>query len=281
MRALTGVYAALTICIASIAATDGAIAQKRVALVIGNSAYVNAPRLDNPANDAADVAGTLRKLNFDVTQSLDLDKASMDRTIRNFADSTYQGADELNEHPLAQLIARPNAAQCGPDFLEAWYGFLLVAGNAYIEAVATGGEIRELHALRPDRIKVVPGSDGWPEAWEYSVAGRSVRLAGEVAPGVRPVLHMKLFHPTNDHYGMSPLEAAASAIDVHNAASRWNKALLDNSARPSGALVYAARDGNLSPSRSSASRPSWSVASRAPSTPAGRCCSKAGSTGSP
>ena len=46
---------------------------------------------------------------------------------------------------------------------------------------------------------------------------------------------------------MSPLEAAASPIDVHNAASRWNKALLDNSARPSGALVYAARDGNLSP----------------------------------
>ena len=74
-----------------------------------------------------------------------------------------------------------------------------------------------------------------------------MRLAGEVAPGVRPVLHMKLFHPTNDHYGMSPLEAAAAAIDVHNAAARWNKALLDNSARPSGALVYAARDGNLSP----------------------------------
>ncbi len=86
MRALTGVCAALTFCIASIAATDGAIAQKRVALVIGNSAYVNAPRLDNPANDAADMAGTLRKLNFDVTQSLDLDKASMDRTIRNFAE---------------------------------------------------------------------------------------------------------------------------------------------------------------------------------------------------
>jgi HK97 family phage portal protein len=160
---------------------------------------------------------------------------------------TYQGADEIDEHPLSQLIARPNAAQCGPDFLEAWYGFLLVAGNAYIEAVAIGGEVRELHALRPDRIKVVPGSDGWPEAWEYAVAGRSIRLAGEVAPGVRPVLHMKLFHPTNDHYGMSPLEAAAAAIDVHNAASRWNKALLDNSARPSGALVYAARDGNLSP----------------------------------
>ena len=145
----------------------------------------------------------------------------------------YEGDEEIEDHPLAHLIARPNPAQCAPDLLEAWYGFLLVAGNAYMEAVAIGGEVRELHALRPDRIKVVSGSDGWPEAWEYAVAGRSIRLAGEVAPGVRPVLHMKLFHPTNDHYGMSPLEAAAAAIDVHNAASRWNKALLDNSARSS------------------------------------------------
>jgi HK97 family phage portal protein len=58
-------------------------------------------------------------------------------------------------------------------------------------------------------------------------------------------LHQKLFHPDNDHYGMSPIEAASVAIDIHNAASVWNKALLDNSARPSGALVYAASDGRM------------------------------------
>jgi HK97 family phage portal protein len=56
---------------------------------------------------------------------------------------------------------------------------------------------------------------------------------------------MKLYHAAHDHYGMSPLEAAATAIDLHNTAARWNKALLDNSARPSGALVYTTRDGNL------------------------------------
>ncbi len=39
------------------------------------------------------------------------------------------------------------------------------------------GTLRELHALRPDRMKVVPGADGWPEAYEYTVAGRSVRFA--------------------------------------------------------------------------------------------------------
>jgi HK97 family phage portal protein len=57
-----------------------------------------------------------------------------------------------------------------------------------------------------------------------------------------PVLHLKLYSPTDDYYGFSPLEAAACSIDLHNAASAWNKSLLDNAARPSGALVYTNRD---------------------------------------
>ena len=159
----------------------------------------------------------------------------------------YEGEAEISQHPLLHLIARPTPVSSAPDLLEAWYGFLLVSGNAYLEAVAVGGEIRELHALRPDRMKVIPGPDGWPEAFEYTAGGKSVRFAGEAVPGVRPILHVKLFNPVNDHYGMSPIEAAATAIDIHNTAAKWNKALLDNSARPSGALVYTSRDGNLSP----------------------------------
>ena len=54
---------------------------------------------------------------------------------------------------------------------------------------------------------------------------------------------MRLFHPTNDHYGLSPLEAAGTAVDLHNSALSWNKALLDNAARPSGALVYKGPEG--------------------------------------
>ena len=96
-------------------------------------------------------------------------------------------------------------------------------------------------------MKVIPGPNGWPEAFEYGTDGRTVRFAGEVASGISPILHVKLFNPINDYYGMSPIEAAAGAIDTHNTASSWNKALLDNSARPSGALVYTARDGNLTP----------------------------------
>ena len=148
----------------------------------------------------------------------------------------YEGDAEITEHPLLDLLARPSPGQTGTDLLEAFYGYLLVSGTSYLEAVALGGQLRALHALRPDRMKVIPGPDGWPEAWEYSVGGTTVRIDGEVAPGVRPVLQLKLFHPLNDHYGLSPIEAAATAIDLHNAASRWNKALLDifACARPAG-----------------------------------------------
>ena len=58
-----------------------------------------------------------------------------------------------------------------------------------------------------------------------------------------PICHVKSFHPQDDHYGFSPMQAAAQAVDVHNAASRWSKALLDNAARPSGAIVYRGAEG--------------------------------------
>jgi HK97 family phage portal protein len=155
----------------------------------------------------------------------------------------YEGEREASEHPLAALLTQPNARASGRTLMEAAYGHLLVAGNAYLEAVAVEGAVREIHALRPDRMRVVPGADGWAEGYEYSVAGRTVRFPGEAAGGVRPILHLSLFHPLDDHYGFAPIEAAQTSLDVHNAAGAWTKALLDNSARPSGALVYAAGEG--------------------------------------
>jgi HK97 family phage portal protein len=158
----------------------------------------------------------------------------------------YDGANELTAHPLLDLMARPNPRQDGASFLESVASHLLLAGNAYVEAVALSGEgipaeVRELYALRPDRMKVVPGPDGWPQGFDYTVAGATVRFDQSAAPP--PILHLTLFNPLDDYYGLSPLEAAACAVDTHNAAARWNKALLDNAARPSGALVYAGPEG--------------------------------------
>lgn len=152
---------------------------------------------------------------------------------------TLAGADEA--HPLLTLLTRPNPREGGMRFLDGVYGQLLVSGNAYLEAVEIDGTPRELFALRPDRMRVVVGADGWPVAYEYSVGGR--RLRYEQAGAVPPILHLTLFNPLDDHYGLSPMEAAAVPLDIHNAAGAWNKALLDNAARPSGALVFAPTSG--------------------------------------
>jgi HK97 family phage portal protein len=75
------------------------------------------------------------------------------------------------------------------------------------------------------------------------VGTRAVRF--EQTGALPPILHLALFNPLDDHYGFAPLEAAATAVDTHNASSGWNKALLDNAARPSGALVYTGPEGAM------------------------------------
>ncbi len=167
------------------------------------------------------------------------------RAVRMVAEATasipwllYEGAAELDDHPLLQLLKKPNAHQSGADLLEALYGHLLVSGNAYAEAVTVDGVVRELYALRPDRMSVVPDASGWPAAFEYAANGRTVRFNQEGDGRLPPILHVASFHPLDDYYGFPPLEAAQVSLDVHNAANAWNKALLDNAARPSGALVY-------------------------------------------
>lgn len=150
--------------------------------------------------------------------------------------------ERYETHPVLNLVNRPHPAQTGQDFLEALFGHLLLTGNAYVEAVnAEEDWPDELHVLRPDRMSIVPGPDGWPQAYDYTVGARKHRFFSD--GGRCSILHLKNFHPQDDHYGLAPMQAAALALDVHNAATQWSKGLLDNAARPSGALVWAGSEG--------------------------------------
>ena len=86
-------------------------------------------------------------------------------------------------------------------------------------------------------MAVVPGARGWPAAYDYTIDGRATRITRD-ASGFLPMLHLALFHPLDDYYGLAPLSVAGMAVEVHNAGAAWSKALLDNAARPSGALIY-------------------------------------------
>ena len=147
--------------------------------------------------------------------------------------------ERLHEHPLIDLLNKPNPQQGGAALFEAAFGFYLIAGNSYIEAAGPKNAAPlELWTLRPDRMRIVPGAAGLPTAYRYQVNGTTFDYAADTLTGQSQVLHMKSFHPLDDWYGMSPMEAAAFSIDQHNEAAKWNAALLQSSGRPSGALVY-------------------------------------------
>lgn len=150
-----------------------------------------------------------------------------------------RGDKEIAQHPLLDLLDRPGPGIGGAAFIEALVAYYLLAGNSYVEAVGPDGRApKELWALRPDRMQVIPGPYGLPKGYRYTVNGATKNWQANPLTGEGPILHMKDFHPVDDFYGMSRIEAAAYGIDRHNAASAHNKALLDNGARPSGALVF-------------------------------------------
>ena len=63
--------------------------EKKVALVVGNAAYENAPALANPVTDAKAMAASFERLGFETVTGFDLSKAEMERTIREFARKSH------------------------------------------------------------------------------------------------------------------------------------------------------------------------------------------------
>ena len=130
--------------------------------------------------------------------------------------------------------------------LETMAASLLLHGNAYAQLIADDRDRpQELCLLRPERVSVVSDERGWPVAYLYRAGGQARRYERKDALDRQQVAHIKALHPRDDHYGMGCLDAAIAAASVHNRASRWNKALLDNAARPSGALSYEPADGSV------------------------------------
>lgn len=162
----------------------------------------------------------------------------------------FKNKSQLHTHPLLSLLNCPNPNRGGARFIEAMVSYLLLSGNSYVELVRNRqGKPLELHTLRPDRMRLIPGENGLPIAYDYLVNGQTKRIAVDALKGTSTVLHIKTFNPLNDWYGMSPIEAAAYSIDQFNAVGSHNLSILQNGGRPSGALIVGSNSSakNLSP----------------------------------
>ncbi|PEQ14133.1 phage portal protein [Novosphingobium sp. PC22D] len=157
-------------------------------------------------------------------------------------------AEGISEAPLLPtdpaLLALIRETSAGQALLETLAAHLLLHGNAYVQVLKDArGKPVELFALRPERVSVIAGTDGWPSAYGYAVAGRQLTIPVLDEDASPNLIHVRHFHPVDDHYGAGCLAAADEAVAIHNAAAEWNRQLLENAARPSGALVYDADDG--------------------------------------
>ena len=99
----------------------------------------------------------------------------------------------------------------------------------------------ELWPLEPTHTKVYGvETQYFPDFYRYERDGVKRTYPVVAGTGESEVLHWKTFNPMSRHRGMSPFAAAAFDVDIHNAGSEWNKALIDNDTRPSGLLTSEA-----------------------------------------
>ena len=101
-----------------------------------------------------------------------------------------------------------------------------------------------------------------------------MRIAAEDANGRPAVIHIKAANPLDDHYGLGCLGAAAGAVAIHNAATKWNKAL-PRGHRGRWFMNRASRGRRFHPNNSNGCEPNWIIAFPAQAMPGGRCCWRA------
>lgn len=150
--------------------------------------------------------------------------------------------ERITNHPIYNLLKRPNPGKAGADFFGEIIANKLLYGNAYILVVLVNMKPREIYLLPANSTELILEKAA-PIAYRY--IGNNEEKVYPIDPlnKMSKILHLKNYHHTNQHYGLSCLDAASRSINLHDQTTNWNSSLLQNGARPSGALIV--KDGYL------------------------------------
>jgi HK97 family phage portal protein len=147
--------------------------------------------------------------------------------------------EEQKNHPLEQLIEKPNAFMSRKDLIERITAHLNLGGNALQKKVraAVGpqkGRTIELWPIGPDGIKPLPDKAKFISGYEVK------NEKGQVQETIDPkdLLHFMLLDPANPYWGLGPLQVAARTVDTDNEAVKWNKVALQNRAVTDGVFTF-------------------------------------------
>lgn len=153
--------------------------------------------------------------------------------------------DGQEDDRVAQIIfkylRRPNPTQDRFCFVRDLAAFEKLSGNGWVEAARgmSPGYI-EFYALRPERMRVIPGANGFPAQYVYDPGtGAKKAWNADFENGqFSRLLHIRDFSADNDFYGAGALEAAEGPLDVYESAETFARAMFKNGVTPSGALVW-------------------------------------------
>lgn len=132
--------------------------------------------------------------------------------------------NELNDHPLRELMRKPNPFMGETALMELTVMHHFLSGNAFWVKVraANGRDVVELWPLRPDRMRIIPDKDTYIKGYIYEIAGTQYPL------DTADVLHFKKPHPLYDYWGFSPLIPAMRRVAIDNEAADFLKVTLQN-----------------------------------------------------
>lgn len=147
-----------------------------------------------------------------------------------YTDSTCQ--TEIKKHPLLDKLARPNPEQDGVLYRESILGWYFLTGNSFQYAIRAGksGPPDELWTLESTKVKPIPSKTRGIIGYEFEDFPKEMNPIDPALIG-----HMRSWNPKDPIFGMSPLEAGALLVDQQSATRKWNLALMQNFAKPSGA----------------------------------------------
>lgn len=148
---------------------------------------------------------------------------------RKKADGSYE---VIQNHPLEQLIAKPNPYMSRRDFITRWTHSMFLGGNSLTLKIRDGkGKVIEMWYLPQDTTSPVPSAQNFVEKYEYDYNG--------IKKDIKPfdIIHDSFIDPSNLYWGMSPLKSASMLIDSDNEAVLWNKTALSQRAISDGAFI--------------------------------------------
>jgi HK97 family phage portal protein len=143
--------------------------------------------------------------------------------------------------PLSRLFLKPNSYQSSAEFSMLNVVYLNISGNCFLlmKRLKRGGEPYEVVSLRPDRVRIVPGTGGI-KGWLYIPMNRTIEDAVPILP--EDLIHVKLPNPMDPYegmgFGLSPVSPLARSGDVDNNVTAFLKIFFQYGTMTSGILKF-------------------------------------------